>query len=247
MPQAKTKKAELERRRKLKERALEQFKDGMPEKTRKKIGKASSIIQNDLNWKKTKGKIKSQKLSKKLKGRIFTESWRRNLSKKRKKLFKEGKITNWCDGLTKETDERLLNISLSKMGDKNPAKRPEVRKKLRLGKLGNKTFFWCGGISKIKKNYTIPEELREQIRKRDNYRCQQCFRHQDELFTKTGRKRKLDTHHIDFDETNDNPNNLISLCHVCHNQTQFNRKNWIKYFKERLNDNPNLKGDFNLK
>ena len=68
-------------------------------------------------------------------------------------MFKEGH-TPWNKGLTKETDKRLRisgqkisvknkgkshpqseeskkKISLSKIGDKNPAKRPEVREKIR--------------------------------------------------------------------------------------------------------------------
>ncbi len=36
----------------------------------------------------------------------------------------------WNKGLTKETDERVKKYSKSKMGDKNPAKRPGVRKKI---------------------------------------------------------------------------------------------------------------------
>ncbi len=77
-------------------------------------------------------------------------------------------------------------------------------------------------------------ELREQIRKRDNYRCQQCFRHQDELFTKKGNKRRLTIHHIDFDKKNNNPTNLTSLCCNCHIQTNFNREDWTDYFQNRV-------------
>jgi very-short-patch-repair endonuclease len=36
----------------------------------------------------------------------------------------------WNKGLSKETDERVKKYSESMMGDKNPAKRPEVRKKI---------------------------------------------------------------------------------------------------------------------
>ena len=81
------------------------------------------------------------------------------------------------------------------------------------------------------------KQLKEQIRQRDNHRCQQCFRHQDELFknTKAGiRQYKLYIHHIDYNKQNNNPNNLISLCLNCHTQTNFKRDDWIEYFKERL-------------
>jgi len=76
--------------------------------------------------------------------------------------------------------------------------------------------------------------LKEQIRKRDNYRCQECFRHQDELYSKTGKKYKLHIHHIDYDKKNNNPTNLISLCRECHLQTNYGRNDWTGYFQNKL-------------
>ena len=78
---------------------------------------------------------------------------------------------------------------------------------------------------------------KEQIRKRDNYRCQECFRHQDELRTKTNRKYKLLIYHIDYNKKNSVPNNLVSLCRSCYTKTNYNRekrnKNWINYYKNK--------------
>lgn len=69
------------------------------------------------------------------------------------------------------------------------------------------------------------KELKETIRKRDNYTCQICG--------KTTKKngRKLDIHHIDYDKNNLNPENLISLCKSHHMKTNFNREIYIEYFK----------------
>ena len=77
------------------------------------------------------------------------------------------------------------------------------------------------------------EKLREQVRLRDHNRCQECFYHQDELFYKNGKSRKLAIHHIDYDKKNCNIDNLISLCAACHSQTNYSRKDWIKYFKNK--------------
>lgn len=52
--------------------------------------------------------------------------------------------------------------------------------------------------------------LKESIRLRDNYKCQQCGIPQEEC------DRALDIHHKDEIKTNLNPNNLISLCRGCH-------------------------------
>jgi len=73
--------------------------------------------------------------------------------------------------------------------------------------------------------------LRESIRQKDNYVCQLCGTHQDEL---NGRLKKLDIHHIDYDKDNLNPENLISLCRSCHIKTNYNRNYWINYFKQNV-------------
>jgi 5-methylcytosine-specific restriction endonuclease McrA len=65
--------------------------------------------------------------------------------------------------------------------------------------------------------------LRQQIRRRDNYTCQICGRHQDEAGT-------LHVHHIDYDKTHNDPMNLIALCSSCHGQTNFGMEAW----RERL-------------
>lgn len=98
---------------------------------------------------------------------------------------------------------------------------------------------WRGGISFEPYGIEFNNKLKEQIRIRDNFRCQQCFRHQDELFRNTVagvRKVSLDVHHIDFNKRNNNPNNLISLCANCHGQTQFNREDWTEYFQDKVGD-----------
>ncbi len=93
---------------------------------------------------------------------------------------------------------------------------------------------WKGGISFEPYGVEFDNTLKEQIRKRDNYRCQECFRHQDELYTKTGKKYKLNIHHIDYNKKNNSESNLISLCRSCHLQTNFQRKDWTNYFQNKL-------------
>lgn len=96
-----------------------------------------------------------------------------------------------------------------------------------LNQRGSLNHSWKGGIS----NNPYPDEwgdyLRESIRNRDNYICKECGIHQDEL---KGIFKKLDVHHIDYDKDNCNPNNLISLCRICHAKTNFNREYWKNYF-----------------
>jgi 5-methylcytosine-specific restriction endonuclease McrA len=83
---------------------------------------------------------------------------------------------------------------------------------------------WNGGSSFEPYGLEFNDKLKEQIKQRDGFRCQECFRHQNEL------KRQLHIHHIDFNKQNNNPLNLIALCGSCHSQTQFDRTNWTNYF-----------------
>jgi ribosomal protein L31 len=86
---------------------------------------------------------------------------------------------------------------------------------------------WQGGKSFEEYPIEFSKVLRKYIRERDNHICQECN------FTEEQLGYKLSVHHIDFNKKNNNPNNLISLCKSCHAQTNFNREDWEKYFKER--------------
>lgn len=87
---------------------------------------------------------------------------------------------------------------------------------------------WLGGKSFEKYGEDFTEELKEIIRKRDTYTCQECGFTQEELgYT-------LSIHHIDYNKKNNNPNNLISLCRSCHQQTNFGREDWADYFQSKI-------------
>lgn len=62
--------------------------------------------------------------------------------------------------------------------------------------------------------------LKEQIRFRDEYKCRLCGCSQLE------NGKQLDVHHIDYDKHNNNIDNLISLCILCHRNTNYNRDYW---------------------
>ena len=93
---------------------------------------------------------------------------------------------------------------------------------------GKKSPNWQGGKSFEPYGLKFNERLKEQIRKRDNHRCQECLHSQKWL------GYKLPIHHIDYNKQNNNPNNLISLCKNCHGKTNFEREDWIKYFKIKV-------------
>jgi len=88
---------------------------------------------------------------------------------------------------------------------------------------GTEHYNWQGGKSFEPYGVDWTESLRRTIRERDHYRCQLCGEPQGD--------RAHSIHHIDYCKTNNNPNNLITLCNNCHVKTNFNRKYWIKYFR----------------
>ncbi len=89
---------------------------------------------------------------------------------------------------------------------------------------GNKNPNWKGGLSYIKYPLKFNNKLKEFIRKRDNYICQLCYKHQRKL------KSKLYVHHKDYNKRNCSKENLISLCNSCHTLTNYNRDYWYAYF-----------------
>lgn len=87
---------------------------------------------------------------------------------------------------------------------------------------------WQGGISFEEYGQDFDNALKEQVRFRDKYKCQECGCSQVE------NSRQLDVHHINYNKKDLNFNNLISLCKSCHMKTNFNRTYYKKYFKELI-------------
>ncbi len=85
---------------------------------------------------------------------------------------------------------------------------------------------WQGGIGKLGYSFDFNEELKELIRKRDDYTCQLCDKKQH--------NRKLSVHHIDYIKENLDPSNLITLCRACNIKVNYGRKLWKKFFQQKL-------------
>lgn len=72
------------------------------------------------------------------------------------------------------------------------------------------------------------EDLKDAIRKRDNFACQLCSS------TENNSERKHPVHHIDYNKLNCDPNNLITLCISCHAKTNFKKRDWELFFKNKI-------------
>lgn len=111
--------------------------------------------------------------------------------------------------------ERRNPATEFKIGDKPPHTgqlRPEIT--------GPNHPNWRGGSSRYPRGWN--REFKAVIRNRDGYRCQICG--VDEITS----DRVLCVHHIDYDKTNLQPNNLVTLCRSCHGKTSWNREYWME-------------------
>jgi hypothetical protein len=139
----------------------------------------------------------------------------------------------WNFGLTKETNAVVASYAKQKTewhsnnntsGINNPfyGKKHTEETKSTLSKIHGGT-----GVPYSNTEYGAEFDcsLREQIRQRDGYKCQECGCSQVE------NGKQLDVHHIDYDKQNNIFSNLISLCVRCHRKTNHRREYWTEHFK----------------
>lgn len=109
-----------------------------------------------------------------------------------------------------------------KMSKESNLKRSKTLKGKYIGELSNS---WKGGKSFEEYGIMFNKKLKEIVRSRDEYKCQECG------YTEKQLGYNLSVHHIDYNKKNNVVSNLISLCKSCHSKTNFNRIEWGKYYK----------------
>jgi len=219
----------------------------------KKHSEATKQKLSEINRGKNLTEETKMKISKSHKGKKLSEEHKRKISLK---LSGEGnpmygRKNKWGNH-TKETKQLLREKN---MGDKNPSKRLEVRKKISKSKMGKSwvEFFgakkakemkkamsfnvsgdknpsWINGKSFEPYPITFNNKFKRFIRKRDNYVCLKCGIHQEKL------PRALDVHHIDYIKENTIKENCCALCRNCNLEVNINRKHWTKFFQSLLNE-----------
>jgi nitrate/TMAO reductase-like tetraheme cytochrome c subunit len=225
----------------------------MPKKGYKQTSENRKSIKNSGAGQYVRTKEIRKKQSLKMIGRCVSPatcfkkgqvSWRTGLTsstslkvkRSGEKQSKTKRSDEWFQSVGKKVYQKISEAKLGKTwetlyGKKKADQRKEVYQKM-TSLSGNPN--WLGGRSFTERPHEWNETLREQVRERDGHRCQQCFRHESELHFKNGQPCKLSVHHIDYNKKNNKPSNLISLCASCHIQTNYSRKDWEKYFKERV-------------
>jgi len=109
---------------------------------------------------------------------------------------------------TKETKQKISNTS---KGKNNPN--------------------YKDGRSNLPYPLEFDNVLKESIRKRDHYQCQNCSMTEEEHLIILG--HALHIHHIDYNKMNCSENNLITLCNQCNVRANYNREYWIGFYKNK--------------
>lgn len=119
------------------------------------------------------------------------------------------KLAHW-KGKELSNDHKQAISESRKLDDYNPVENPDNP----LGNFGEDHWNWKGGASFEPYPPEFNEKLKEKIRERDGYMCQNCGMHQSECRMKFG--KKLSIHHKDENKENCSEENLVSLCAKCH-------------------------------
>lgn len=78
------------------------------------------------------------------------------------------------------------------------------------------------------------DTLKEEIRKRDNYKCQNCGMTEEEHLSVYG--TLLTVHHIDYNKKNCEKTNLITLDRSCNIRANSNREHWKSFFYKKIGE-----------
>ena len=105
----------------------------------------------------------------------------------------------------------------------------KLKKKLivkHTGKKGNLSSNWQGGKSFELYGLEFNKKLKQKIKERDGYKCQECG--------VSGMESRLVCHHIDYNKKNNKEDNLIILCNACNLRVNGNRTKWTEWFKFKM-------------
>lgn len=93
---------------------------------------------------------------------------------------------------------------------------------------GELSPFYIHGQGNFPYPLCFSKRLKTEIRKRDNYKCQNCRITEKEHLKKY--KRVLDVHHIDYNKENCKKKNLITLCSKCNIKANTGIDYWYAYY-----------------
>lgn len=184
----------------------------------------------------------AKKVSEKLKGRIFSEEHKRNISKSHMGIpsWLKGKKRPYSNCGVKighkfgpHSEEHKEKIRQSNIG-KNLGKRAseETKRKLSLRFSGDKNPAWLGGKSFEPYTPEFNSKFKRAIRLRDGFMCSKCNMKEEDHEILL--KQVLHIHHINYDKSISIPENCITVCLRCNIEANINREEWTKFYQSIL-------------
>jgi len=108
----------------------------------------------------------------------------------------------------------------------------ETKKRISLATRYENNPRWIDGRSFELYPKEFNNELKEKIRKRDNYTCQNCNITEEEHIIVFG--EVLTIHHINYNKKDCAEENLITVCRNCNVRANSNISYWINYYNEKI-------------
>jgi hypothetical protein len=148
-------------------------------------------------------------------------------AKRCRKCAKQGKLHPQFNKPRLEETKRKLSILNS---GKNHPMYGTKRLEHSINMQGSGNPRWIDGRSYEDYPKEFNESLREEIRERDNYICQnkECNMTQEEHFIIYG--SNIEVHHIDYNKQNCDKTNLVTTCKQCNLRANINRDYWRNYY-----------------
>ncbi len=123
----------------------------------------------------------------------------------------------------------IKNKQSEMMRINNPMKDLKLRIQTSQRMSGKNHFNYIDGRSFDKYPIEFAQKLRDFIRTRDNFECQNCGMTEEEHLMVNG--QVLHVHHIDYNKQNCKEDNLITLCLQCNIRANFNRDYWYSFYQ----------------
>ena len=170
----------------------------------------------------------------------------KHLSKEHKLKLRDVRIGKYLSEETKQkmrifhTGKHHSEETKQKIREGNKGKRrsEETKQKNSKAQSGKNHPNWQGGISFEPYCIKFNDEFKERVREFFGRRCVECNKTEEE------NGKKLNVHHVTYNKDTccDGTNPLfVPLCNSCHGKTASNRKNWEKYFTEKIMNDYNGK------